>query len=65
MMKVEQREHRLLWLLRPENSSDWEAGGMRFSSKNHNTKGLLLSVTKFLLCYTVAIAVTVFLSGLH
>jgi len=65
MTKEQQKRYRLLWLIRPEDSSNWEAEAIKSSTENQHSKGTVLSVTKFFICYTMAIAVTVFLSGLH
>jgi hypothetical protein len=65
MTPAQQKEPGLLWLIRPEDSSSWEAETLRPFSKHRHPQRVVLSVAKFLLCYATALATAVLLSGLH
>jgi len=65
MMKVQRREHILFWLMRPEDSSRWEARGMGGCLCGQEEKGGIRSITKFFVWYTMAIVFAILLSRFH
>ena len=53
-------KHNFLWLIWPEDSSNWEVGTIQSSSETCCSQGIILSVSKFLLYYAAALAAAFF-----
>ncbi len=64
-MRVQRRKYTLRWLITPEDSSHWEAGGMGDCTNDQDKRKSVYSISKLLIWYLVAIIISIFLSRLH
>ena len=64
-MKVQRQKHTLCWLLTPEDSISWEAGGMGDCTNDQDKRKRIYSILKFLIWYLVTLVIPIFLSRIH
>ncbi len=64
-MRVQRQKYTLRWLLTPEDSNSWEAGGMGDCTNDQDKKKCVYSILKILIWYLVALVIPIFLSRLH
>jgi hypothetical protein len=64
-MRVAEKTKWLLRLFKPEDSSGQETERVGFHSGSQDKSRVVHSVAKVLVCYAMALAVTVLLSRLH
>ena len=64
-MRVQRQKYTLRWLITPEDSSSWEAGGIGDCTNDQNKRKRVYSILKLLIWYLVALVIPIFLSRLH
>ena len=64
-MRLRRRKYALRWLITPEDSSRWEAGGMGDCTNDQDKKKSIYSISKLLGWYLVALIIPIVLSRLH
>ncbi len=64
-MKGTGKRGRLLWLLRPEDSSGPQVEGLELRSGSQDKRRIFYAILKVFLWYAMALAFTIFLSRLH
>ena len=64
-MRVQRQKYTLRWLITPEDSSSWEAGGIGDCTNDQNKRKSVYSISKLLIWYLVALVIPIFLSRLH
>lgn len=65
MKKIQDRDNTLLWLMKPEDSSSWDAERMEACPCEQNRKVLFSSTAKFLVWYGAALSMGILLARLH
>lgn len=63
-MMVQRGKYTLRWMLTPEDSSSWEAGGMGDWTNDQDKRESVYSIVKLLIWYLVALIIPIFLSRL-
>ena len=65
MMKMQDQENTLLWLMKPEDSSSWEAKRVAGCPCQKSRRVMFGSMAKFFVWYATALSIGILLSKLH